>query len=318
MKTRRFFLITLAAAISAAGVRAMEAEVRRNFPVQPGCTLVVDSYRGKITIEETDELQIRVRLNVDVDAPTDTEAQRLRDELRLEFVPGENGVTITARNRRESGPRLTLNAGRLDLVYRISVPRQCNVDLKVNEGSVTVGSLAGRMAANVGRGGIFFRRIEGSIVAEADAGEIVVSRCSGAVHAKVREGRIRLGTIGGRADLDNRSGDIELMSARAGVVASAEAGDIAIGLSREATGSSRLTTSGGNIAVTLDPKTACTVQASSVWGRLQSDLAWAVDEGGIGKAKLAGRLNGGGPLLVLRANGGHVKINGGEVPFELE
>jgi hypothetical protein len=313
---RRHFVLTLAIAVSAVAAQAGEAEVRRSFPVRPGCTLSVDSYRGKITIEEGDEREIRVRLDVDVDAPTDAEAQRLRDELRLEFTPRENGVAITARNRHESGPRLTLKAGRLDLGYTISVPRQCNLELKVQEGSVTVGSLEGRMSAQVGRGSIFFRRIEGTIVAEADSGEIVVSRCSGAVRAKVREGRIRLGTIGGPAELDNGSGDVEVMSARAGVVATAEAGDIAIGFAREWAGNSRLTTSGGNIAVTLEPKSACSVQASTVWGRLQSDLAWAVDEGGVGKAKLAGRLNGGGPLLILHANGGHVRINGGDVPFD--
>src|SRR6185369_2976043 len=155
--------------------------------------------------------EIRVALVIDTEADTETAAARLLDDIVVDFTSQENGITIRARNRREAGLHLALKKEdeRADLIYRLTVPRACSVDLKGRTGSFAVGNLAGRMSARLEHGPISFRRIDGTIEAHTDTGDIVVSRCSGAVTARVTRGTIRVGTIGGVADLKNTNGDID-------------------------------------------------------------------------------------------------------------
>lgn len=296
---------------------AGEPEVRRTFPVLPGALLTLDSHRGNVTIAESDALEIQVAVRLDVVAETEEDAARLRDTLHVDMKAERNGVTIVTRDRRGSGPRFVWQEGdEVGIDYQITVPRACNVTVRVREGGVTIGNLTGRMSAHVEQGSIFFRQIDGSIDASSRTGDITVSRCLGPVTARVDRGLIRLGTIMGHANLRNGSGDIEVMTAKGGVSAEAAAGDIAVGFARELKEGSRLATSGGNIYATLNEESACNILASSVWGRIRSQLALATEAGANGSRKLAGRLNGGGPVLAFHANGGSVRLLSGEAPFD--
>lgn len=316
MILRRCLFLLLAWSLVAVG-RAAEPEVSRTFPVRPGATFTLDSHRGNVTVTEGDDPEIRVQVRMDVEADTEEEAARYRAELQLDMKAEENAVTVLARDRRARGPKFVWQEGHeVDLNYRITVPRRCDVTIRVREGGVTIGNLTGRMAAHVEQGSIFFRQIEGSIQASTRSGDITVSRCLGPVSAQVDRGMIRLGTILGEANLRNGSGDIEVMTAKGGVMAEAAAGDISVGFARELNARSRLATSGGNIFATVNEASACNVQASTVWGKVRSQLALTTDSGKNGSRKFAGRLNGGGPVLEFHANGGNVQLAGGEAPFD--
>ena len=304
------FLLAIAAG-------AAERDVRQTFAVQPGCTLTVDTYRGAIIVEETDVSEVRIALHLEIGTDSEEETDRVRQALRLEMKAENNTVVIRARNPAESHLHFVWrDREQIELTYRISVPRRCNVVLATREGKITVGNLAGRMSARTENGTIFLRHIEGSIEAATQFGDVIVSHCSGAVTLSTLRGTIRTGTLGGFANLKNTTGDIEVLAARAGIVASAEAGDVTLGFPRELTGDSKVSTSGGNIYVKIDPAANCMVNATSVWGHVQSALSLAVESGGNGRSRLAGRLNQGGPLVTLHASGGDVKLTPGETSFE--
>ena len=304
---RTVVALFFAAALPARAAGA--AEVKRTFPVEPGCTLQVDSYRALLTIEESDEAEIRVAITIDAEADPESAAQRLRDGVQVNFEADAHTVRIRATNPRVTGVRLDLgNDERVDLIYKISVPRRCSVDLVAGEGNFTVGNLTGRVVARLKRGPIFLRRIEGSVDAQTELGDVVVSRCSGAVTARTRRGVIRLGTIGGQIEATNNTGDIEIMTAKAGVRANAEAGDITVGFGPKIAAEAHVTVSGGNVFAKIHPEAACRLDATSVWGRVHCALPLAVTAGGNDTRHLQGRLNAGGPLLTLRASGGAVRI----------
>jgi len=65
---------------------------------------------------------------------------------------------------------------------------------------------------------------------------------------------------------------------------------------------------GGNITAKIDPATRCSVQASSTWGQVRTTLPFATEPGSTGRRSFTGKLNGGGPSLVLHASGGNVKL----------
>lgn len=297
-------------------VGAAERDVRYAFPVQPGCTLKIDTYRGDITVTETEDAAAVVSVHMEVGGDTPEQVQRVLAGLQLEVKEVDNVVTIFARNPRETRARwIWREDEQIGLFYRITVPRRCDVDVTTTKGAITVGRLEGRMSARVEEGTVFFRGIDGSVNASVGQGELIVSRCSGAVTAEMRNGQIRLGTVGGRAALRNAHGGIELMTAKGPIEAAVTAGDLFVGFAREMSAAS-LRAAAGNITVRIDPAANCTIDASARWGLVDCDLPLAIEPGGREKRKLRGGLNEGGPRVALNADGGNVTIEAGEAPFE--
>ena len=310
MTCRLVLTFLLLAASLGAELSAAEKEITRDFAVAPGCTLQIDTQRGDILIEESERNEVRIAIRIDAVAASDAAAARLLEQVQVDLGLHENQVTIKARNPRESGWRFTWSEDeRVDFSFRISVPRECHVDLRAIKGWATVGNLTGRMKARIEDGGVFFRRIEGTVDARVDYGDVIVSRCSGAVQARVLRGQIRMGTLGGRAELTNATGDIEVMMVRDSIVAETQVGEIRVGFAPGLAADSRLAVAGGNINAEFHGQLACRIDAAATWGRVNSTLPWTVDSGGSGQRSLVGRLKGGGPLIHLRASGGSVTLD---------
>ena len=319
MGLRRFLLRLGLASLAAVFGRAAEREFERTFPVEPGCTVKLDTYRGSIEIVEGDRPEVHVTVHMEIGSDTEEEAARVYAGLRLEAVQDGNTVTLRARNPRETRVRFVWeDKNQIDQAWRITVPRQCNVDLTTLSGGITIGSLTGHMVARTERGTIYLKRIDGSVDAATEIGDVIVSRCSGDLKARVLRGTIRLGTIGGFVEAKNATGDIEVLAARGGINALVDSGDVYVGFPRDTVGPAQIKSSGGSIYAKIDPAANCVVSAKSFWGHVDSLLPMQVDAGAHGKSKLAGRLGQGGPQLNFYANGGHVKLTPGETYFEDE
>src|ERR1043165_257330 len=138
MKPSLFFVFAGLAAFA----RGAERDEEYAFSVQPGCTLKVDSYRGAVLVAEGDAPQITLAVHMEIGADTEAEAERMRAQLQLEVRQAGNIVTVCARKPSETRIRWVWNDDRqIDLTYRITVPRHCDVDVQVINGSITVSSL---------------------------------------------------------------------------------------------------------------------------------------------------------------------------------
>lgn len=296
---------------------AAEREMHRTFPVRPGCTLKIDTYRGEITVTESDDSVVQVSIRLEIGGETEEEAETVLRGLQLELTEAQNVVSIFARNPRETRARWVWREDeQVGIFYRITVPRRCDVEVKTPKGNVTIGRLEGRMVAEVDNGTLFFRGVNGSVNAKVGEGDLVISRCTGDVVAQVRHGTIRTGLIGGAADLKNASGSVEVMVAKGELKAAATAGDVTVGFPREIQAGATVTSAGGNIFARIDPAADCEIQAISRWGRVSCDIAAAIPVGEQSKRKLRQRLNRGGALIALRADGGDVTIEASETPLE--
>jgi len=295
-----------------AGLSAAERQIDRVFAVKPGCALKIDTYRGAIAIEESDHDEIRVALHLDAEAEQEARAARSLENVQVDLGLVDNCVTVVVRNPRESGFHFTWQEDEpVNLRFKILVPRKCDVSLKVVNGNAVIGNLAGRLTAHIDSGGVFFRNIDGSVHAQVDYGDVIVSRCSGPVTAHVLRGLIRVGTMGSRTELINTTGDIEVMAVRSSLRAETQMGDIRVGFATALAADSQVTASGGSIIAGFQAQTACRVDAAASWGRVNSALPLTIESGAGGKRTLVGRLNGGGPLVQLRASGGSVTLTYG-------
>jgi DUF4097 and DUF4098 domain-containing protein YvlB len=300
-------LLVLALASSA---RARERDITREYPALSGCAVQLDTYRGDVEVKPASGAQIRVEVHLDVAIPDDRKADRLLDRLQLDLKQEDNLVTVFARNPHEMGLRFVWqDRERIRIDYTIAVPAGCAVRIVTADGEILISDVTARIHARTARGGIVCKRIHGDLDASSGSGDLIVSHCDGAAVLETGRGEIRAGTIAGPAQVRVVNGDIEIQHAQGGISAFAEAGSITVGVGPELSRASSLVTDGGAITVRLDGATRCTVDASSVWGRVHTKLPFAVQSGGDGKKLLIGRLNGGGPGLKIHADGGQVQID---------
>ena len=294
---RRFLAAAgIAGLLALPPARAEVRFVRRDFPVQPGCTLKIASYRGTINVLASGDTRIHVAIALDPGPVKPEEAERGLKNVQIEFQAEANGVTLKVDNPAETGARFVWNEERrVNLHFEVLVPPACSMDLATRDGSVSVGNLKGRVKASAKKGTIFLRQIDGDVDVSVDGGDIVVSHC-GSASLKAVMGNIRVGTISGQADLRSTNGDIDFQHPGGRVFAYADAGDIAIRFPATLGGEATVKTNGGAITARLDPAVRCSVHASSVWGRVHTKLPFVVQSGGDHRKTLVGTLNGGGPV----------------------
>lgn len=303
--------------ILAATAHAMEQLEQRAFDLPAGGTVVIDTYRGPITVLPQERRDVMVTVRAQAPHKDEARARAAIDRLELQMIPQDGGLVVTVRNPRETGVRFIWDeTARLDVEIEVLVPMHCNLGLRTNEGGITVGNLTGRITARTEAGTIFFRQIDGSVEAHNRNGDIIVSRCTGLVTLRTVTGDVRIGTVGGRAVLETLNGNIEVQTAHDQIMAQAAEGDIEAGFAQIADGS-RLKTSFGNIKATFNPDEAFQIHATARWGRVSSDLPLEELSGATGRGRLVGQHNGGGPRVDLLAGGGQVNIVPGRPLFDL-
>lgn len=309
-------MLAILAVVSGLSLQGMQRVVQQSYVLPADGVVIVDSYRGMIsvTVGDTENVEIRV-LSVSPKEDEDA-ARRALDTLRLRVEQTGRDIRIIATNPHETGVRLDIiELQKIELYFELVVPARCNLDLTTLDGGITVDSLAGNMKARTETGSIFFRQIEGNIVAVANSGDVVVSRCSGSVDLRSRQGDVRIGTVGGRAVLETVNGDIEVMSAYHTVFAKVADGDISAGFAQFA-GPSFIRTAVGDVIAVLNPEENFSIKAHSRWGKIISELAPGTVSGKVGRSRLVGDYRGGGPQVEIEAPGGSVRLKPGEPLFE--
>jgi DUF4097 and DUF4098 domain-containing protein YvlB len=122
-------------------------------------------------------------------------------------------------------------------------------------------------------------------------------------------GDISLAEGQGEVVAHTSSGSIKVLQARDAVAADTSSGEIAVSFSAVPKADCRLEVSGGGIQVGLPPATAVDLDARSSGGRVISDLPVTTTvQGRQISGTLQGKINGGGPALVLRSSSGDIRL----------
>jgi DUF4097 and DUF4098 domain-containing protein YvlB len=306
---RGWLLATLLAA--APGARGFERVVRQNFPVKPESRLAIDTHRGSIIIQTGAVSEIRVEIHIQPGSEKRDEGDAILQHLSLEMKSEQNTVTLFARDSADTRVRFVWEEKqKINMAYYILVPMDCSLQLKTADGGISVADLKAGLVAHAKRGPVVLKHIAGSVEADTDNAAIVLSHCDSSAKLTDTLGDIRAGTVAGFLEASNTSGDIDIQHAQGGAKVYANAGDITVGFEAGLTHDADIKTNGGAIFVRLDPLAHCTVRASSSpLGKVLTKVAMKVTSGGNKKSVLDADLNGGGPVLNLRAHGGYVEID---------
>lgn len=284
-----------------------------SFDVDDGGLLEVDADLGSIVVEAGGSGNVTVT----IDAPED-------DDLSFDVRQGRSGVRVVGEYKGNSSGWFGWGGKRPKVEYRITVPKNYNVDLDTKGGSISVDDLRGRVDADTSGGSLSFGNIDGPVDGNTSGGSIRLESSNGDANLDTSGGSIKIGDVQGNVNADTSGGSISIARAHGNVVADTSGGSISVEevygsidastsgghikamILEQPGGDCRLSTSGGSVHVTLAEGIHVDLDASTSGGRATSDFP--LDNERRSKTHLSGQLNGGGPKLVLRSSGGGVHV----------
>ncbi len=183
------------------------------------------------------------------------------------------------------------------------------VTAKTSGGELRLGRLEADASLETSAGSIHVKHVGGKLRARTAGGNIETGELLGPATLETSAGSITVGTAHARLEARTSGGELNLEDVRDVVVGSTSAGSIKAAFTAQPEGGSRLTTSGGNLEVRLDPELAFDLDASTRAGRVTTELPVVATVVGEHRTEaLQGKINGGGPALVLKTSAGNIHL----------
>lgn len=286
----------------------IERTIEKTFAVQPGGTLNVSTQGGDVRVVAGGDNEVRIVARQRFPrADSDAEADEILRDLTFELTQSGNDVSVlTKLERRLSG----FNWGnRVVIDFTVTVPSRYSADLRTSGGDIEIGNLSGKVTAHTSGGDIDLARIDGEINVHTSGGDIELHEGTATARLRTSGGDIRVGRIAGAAELSTSGGDIEVDSAGSTINASTSGGDVIARFEGGVPADASLSSSGGDIVARVAMPNAFRLDASTSGGEVEAaGLTITIERGGLGKSRLVGAVNGGGPLLKLRTSGGDIEV----------
>lgn len=319
-KARMFLMIGVMIFLSAHQVYGWEGSgdiLQKSFEVSPGGSLNLDTDYGSVKVTGTTGNTVGIGVF------------HKRSALDVQFDKQGNDVSVSGRVKGGIIGRIWHHLFHYGTRTRfvITVPSRYNLDLRTRGGEIVVDNLEGNIRSRTSGGGLHFDRIRGAVSGRTSGGSVELSECAGRARIETSGGSILISDANGDVNVHTSGGSVTMRSIRGEVTADTSGGSINV---RTLTGSidattsggsikaqilgqpskeCRLATSGGSVVVGLTGGVAVDVDAETKGGRVVTDFPVMVRaQGESGRSALQGRINGGGPLVLLRTSGGDIHI----------
>jgi len=303
-------LLTVGAllAVPAAAEAKIVRTVEKTFAVQAGGHFTGSTQGGDIKVVTADVAEVHVVARQVIRTDSETEADELLKGLQFRLEQQGNDVVAEAKYEREKGFHWK-NWPPVSVDYTVTVPRAYNLDLNTSGGDIDVGSVQGTVKARTSGGDLKFAKIDGSIEGRTSGGNIRLEEGTATAKLHTSGGDIYVGRAGGPTAVSTSGGNIKLESVEELLSATTSGGDIAANITGPIKQDTELGTSGGRVVVHVKKGIGFKLDASTSGGDVDAEgLTLTIEKGGMGKSKLIGAVNGGGPRLKLRSSGGDIKV----------
>ena len=267
---KHLLLVTAALALVSVPVLASEATFERNLSTSGRVDLSVATGAGNI----------RVHIYGRVKSGWGGSEQRVR-EIAANPPIEQTGNIIRIGARHE-------NLRNISIDYEIEAPADAFLDAASGSGNVQDDGIGANAKLSTGSGNIHATGLQGGFSVSTGSGNIYAEQ-----------------TGQGDVKAETGSGNIELRNLRGGLRAGTGSGDIKAGGAPTSpwhleTGSGSVEFWAGNAALTLD--------ASTGSGSIHSDREM-LTQGASDKHHVTGKLNGGGPTVVIETGSGDIRIH---------
>ena len=287
----------------------IERVIEKTFTVQPGGTLHVDTQGGEIRVSPSSDNVVKVTARERIRANSESEADDLLKDLTLRIEQSGNEVTASAKYERQS---IGFHFGSwppVNVDFIVSVPASFSADVHTSGGGITIGDLNGKVNARTSGGGIKLGKLGGEVDARTSGGSVSLDESRGAATLHTSGGSIAVGRVDGPAELSTSGGGIKIDSVQGAVQAHTSGGSVRAGIAGPLKNDCVLSTSGGSVKVNVDKAAAFNLDASTNGGDVDAEgITITMTKSNRSRSKLAGNVNGGGPLLKLRSSGGDIVV----------
>lgn len=283
-------LILLAGTVGSA--QARQDVVKDQFRVAPGGTLFLDIDYGDIDVVTHRSDVVTITMERDVDGASDRELKEILSRQRYRFEQDGDDVIVEVRLDEDDNDRAWKRWKRdydLEVDIRIVVPERYDVEFRTGAGNVSIAELKGDVSGRTGAGNLELERITGIVDVSSGAGNVDVVDNDGNVYVQSGAGTVDLEAIRGRIE------------ARTG------AGNITAVIDGPLTGDSSFNTGAGNVTVYLSDDVEADVEGRASLGNAKTDFDLRT-RGKFMSKSFSGRLNGGGPEIVMSSGVGNVSL----------
>jgi hypothetical protein len=287
----------------------IERVVEKSFPVSGTGTLRLETQGGPIKVTPSTDSVVRITARQKIEASTEAEADELLKKLELTFEQNGNDVTAISKYERQPSGWSFRSWPPVQVEFVASVPAAFATDLRTSGGGITVGDLAGKVSARTSGGPIKLGVMGGEVSAHTSGGPISLTEARGPVELNTSGGSITVGRVAGPAKLSTSGGAIKVESVESVLNAHTSGGSISANIKGPLKEECTLSTSGGSVRVSVDKTAAFRLDASTSGGGVDAEgITLTLEKGSKDRNRLAGMVNGGGPLLKLRSSGGGISV----------
>ena len=283
--------------------------VEKTFTVQPGGNFKAITQGGDITIKTADITEIRINARQVIRASTEKEADEILEKLSLTFEQHGNDVTAEAKYEKQLGGFHWGNWPPVSVSFEVSVPKNFNLNLNTSGGDITAGSVQGNVWARTSGGNLKFDRVDGEIDAHTSGGDIILKEGTARAKLGTSGGNIEIDRAGGPTEVSTSGGDLNINSVAQLLSATTSGGNVHATITEPLKQDTMLSTSGGDVRVRIVKGAGFELDARTSGGDVRAEgLTITIAKGGVGRSRLVGSVNGGGPRLKLRSSGGDISV----------
>jgi hypothetical protein len=275
----------------------------KKFVVKPGGLLSFDADLAHGEVETGDYESVRVQFMSYYKVDTDEEVEALESKLSVEMSQTDNTVKVTARFADES----QASRDKVRLNFKVAIPRKFNLDLRTG-GSARIAKVDGTVKASTEGGSLKVEEVTGSLTASSKGGALTIGNVGGDLEARCSGGATTIAQAGGRVVVNSDGGSLWIKEAAAALDATVNGGSVTAYLPKTPVADCKITANGGGIDLRLGGSVAATIDAAWTSGGIVNDFA-LTKKGSSKDNQLKGDINGGGPVITLRTNGGSIHLN---------
>jgi DUF4097 and DUF4098 domain-containing protein YvlB len=275
------------------------AEYVKTYPIAHRADVRVsaDESSVRVSTSDTNQVEFRVRsegfATLEIGGDIHVESHQDGDNVML-TVKVRNGVTIGINTKHiKTEVRMPRNA---DLWIDTS---DGAVELESVDGNITVRSKDGAIKASQLTGHIELTSTDGSLTADSLKGEARLHTTDGSIVARDLDGKLQAATSDGSVRVDGRFDALDARSLDGSV-------SVRIAPGSRMSSPWNVRSKDGSVNVSLPRDLQANIDARTN-GHINSDLPVAV-HGDLGKSRVEGTINGGGPLLTVRSLDGSIHL----------
>lgn len=263
-----------------------------------GGRVVLETFNGSVEVMGWDGT------TVDISGAKYASREEVMRDMKIDIISDPGSLRIRAVRPMEHN----CNCGAR---FVLKVPKNVILDtITSSNGSLRVESIQGSARLKTSNASIRVWNLEGPLEATTSNASVELDKFKGAATIVTSNGRIKADGVEGAfsAHTSNSSIDARIVSMEAGRSIEMESSNGSINATLESWNNNavRATTSNSSINLQVPENIHADLRASTSNGSITSDLPITTNQ--FGKTRVAGQLNGGGPLLDLSSSNGNIRL----------